>query len=960
MVKSQKVFQISGIKNLHLKGKLLHGIHQLRGNYIGGSVYNHSTTHLIVSHAPMASEKFLAACAGGKWIVTPNYIFDSHKNGSWLTEGLYEVDASHVPGALNPVKVWRERVTRGEVAGAFEGWRVLLVAKPTQTDIFKRILKAGKATVQASSSPSIDNTQYSSNDDLTHVLTSHVAEHVKIHNASVPCYSIKHIAHHLLGEDLSFGMDFTRTEEEPVEILMEEEPNVSQTEEEPVETLMEEEPNVSQTEAEPVETLMEEEPNERQTEEDSEPNDSLTKEEAVEGDAEDFTELEVDARNYMSQIEERRLFRQKLMMLPEILSYNTPGRPTQMFGDYYHNVQNLTDCGFFTEAVEELRWRLQPGNLPSASFLHPLMQHALHGEAKPLFYRVFHTLLNTILRNNPPWCSPASERFYLKVLQCPECEKGVWPLLETSLRYCMGSELTCHSLPGSASLELLRFHGDLQAFMVKLFKCDIHSAINGRDGGVRSNVLNSVFWSVWDRSTLGSKPVQQVAQLLIQASVWMGSVSEGEGRSIERNRRQRLVLTLQDILGVVVDYWCQKHCLFNRSLVDNGMEDLAQHISILCQDLSPALLQELIPGMVSTRLRMLTANYIYRLLCCRNHISLGSDALSLRTIVSSYLPALGKLSAVRAGGSRYQQAESRNSQSGDEHASPSMVTQGPASRMPSGFVNGAGRAKEDVLRGLNRINAAVTRPEADGAGETILHRVCKRNQVETLLQILALPGIDVNVKDHAGWTPLHEACNHGSSACVEALLRHFPGLHLKGQVDGVSPLQDSLLCGHVDIAKMLLQHAGSDLLEQRDVHGRTPLDLVTSAPLREELKQSALIGDAAMKFLGSEVRDLPFLEACSCLLNCLLLTYQKERAQVWDAPLSLGGKLAKALKKPSAQKVRAGWDDPELARLVEDLETLLGVDEHLAQLAPALRECQGANTRLLITLLEDMKEHTCI
>lgn len=31
-------------------------------------------------------------------------------------------------------------------------------------------------------------------------------------------------------------------------------------------------------------------------------------------------------------------------------------------------------------------------------------------------------------------------------------------------------------------------------------------------------------------------------------------------------------------------------------------------------------------------------------------------------------------------------------------------------------------------------------------GETLLHRACKRNHVETVLQILARPGTDVNVK----------------------------------------------------------------------------------------------------------------------------------------------------------------------------------------------------------------------
>ncbi len=36
--------------------------------------------------------------------------------------------------------------------------------------------------------------------------------------------------------------------------------------------------------------------------------------------------------------------------------------------------------------------------------------------------------------------------------------------------------------------------------------------------------------------------------------------------------------------------------------------------------------------------------------------------------------------------------------------------------------------------------------------------------------------------DHAGWTPLHEACNHGSTECVKALLQHCPNLQLGSQV----------------------------------------------------------------------------------------------------------------------------------------------------------------------------------
>ena len=37
-------------------------------------------------------------------------------------------------------------------------------------------------------------------------------------------------------------------------------------------------------------------------------------------------------------------------------------------------------------------------------------------------------------------------------------------------------------------------------------------------------------------------------------------------------------------------------------------------------------------------------------------------------------------------------------------------------------------------------------------------------------QLLAA-GADANITDHAGWTPLHEACNHGNVECVRELLK---------------------------------------------------------------------------------------------------------------------------------------------------------------------------------------------
>ena len=42
------------------------------------------------------------------------------------------------------------------------------------------------------------------------------------------------------------------------------------------------------------------------------------------------------------------------------------------------------------------------------------------------------------------------------------------------------------------------------------------------------------------------------------------------------------------------------------------------------------------------------------------------------------------------------------------------------------------------------------------------------NIVEDILKNV----VDVNATDHAGWTALHEACNHGNLECVKKILEY--------------------------------------------------------------------------------------------------------------------------------------------------------------------------------------------
>lgn len=101
-------------------------------------------------------------------------------------------------------------------------------------------------------------------------------------------------------------------------------------------------------------------------------------------------------------------------------------------------------------------------------------------------------------------------------------------------------------------------------------------------------------------------------------------------------------------------------------------------------------------------------------------------------------------------------------------------------------------------------------------------------------------GHPVNLRDYCGWTPLHEACNYGhqgTAFCrfnmvlwiyssserlrsvsffffpeiVALLLEHGANINDPGgrDCDGVTPLHDTLNCGHFHVARLLVQKGAS-------------------------------------------------------------------------------------------------------------------------------------------------------
>lgn len=868
MAKDTHVFQISGIKNAEDKRIIIRGIRKLGGKYIRGSAYQHACSHLVVPHV-LPSEKFLAACAAGKWVVTSNYVLESVQYGSWLSEEHYEVAIStSAKSTFYPARLWREKVASGKLKGAFQGWQVLLmIQEPSRRAMFNRLLKAGRAKVFHDS--------LHSHAAITHIMAKPISEAIKCISHDAPCYPVSYIVQHLFGKR-HLDMNFKLENCFDVDIYI----------------------------------------------------------------------FEQELKDYIIQHNS-----QPRLNLCEFMTYQDTYRPQSQATDVdFNQIATMIDCGLFIEAVSAVTGSigLYPGRLPPVEYVVALLEYAQQGNASSAFLGNLKQFLHIALDTNPPWTGPKSvKKYYSNVLQCPCCKAGLWPLLESCICYCLLRDSTCHPLPGPALPTLFQFHSDLLAFIVTLFKGELY-AVTTRillsqlasevvQESAGSSLILATFWTVWERSTLLSSAVKRLTQLLVDAA------SEEEPNETEK-QDLHVADTLVDLLSVVVEFWCHHNLKLNQPLVEKGLKDFAEHFAVISHKLPPSALVELIAKVCSSRLRLAVTDSVFRCLCCRNGCTVEDDALCVKKIMQQYLPALEVLS---------QTEYPCNGEACPVMKRESTADTGTGLESTLAEVPHNDTEKGNILKGLNRVNAA---------GETLLHRACKRNQVETVLKILALPDCDVNVQDHAGWTPLHEACNHGSTACVQALLRHYPSPVVNSQVGGVSPLHDALLNGHMDIAKLLLEHAGSVILQQKDHQGKTPLELVSDTARREELLGWALAGETTRKKRATEVRNLPLLEVASFLLSLLIVSYKKEmglEAFVHSdaGPQSLRQKVLRALKTCSSETVTSAWTDQRAVRLLGDVQTLMemGRGSYDGQLSQPIRECKGENTQHLIGRLDELK-----
>ncbi|NWX22772.1 SLF1 protein, partial [Aegotheles bennettii] len=872
-------------------------------------------THLIAKKL-CKSEKVLAACAAGKWILTQEYIINSAKSGRWLDETTYEwgyeieKDTHYSPQMQSAPKRWRKELTRSGAPGAFHGWKVVLPVKEGDKRMasFRRILEAGKATICSSQNAEdnvthifinknsfpmqnkecLSEAQYypfqylgdylleneiknTEDAQANHFLTSEEADQIKtnmqlaemknavikhMYFAAVTYFLWTFIFHLFL---LNFnGCTSSASQQSVSSSSAKMQANAALYSLLNIKALQKVPPDAERSSSvfyHPSVTLA----NKLKTASPLPP--------------------KCNAKRIRGKLCAIKIFRAlkstgintcviySITCFSDMLCGNRRTREIkQLHGLWFYNVKNtnlsrgtcyilegLVEENLFLDVITELAGGPKYST-PPVPILHSLLEQVLLGNADAVFCAKLSHVLYIVLQCDPPWKSPSMLKYYLDLLQCPVCKKGTWSLIEMLVRSCLYCKTICHAVSGRedeqkvAHKALLKFFFDLVKAEVEFLTKSLVEGTNSQHQQVMpQTVLLKTFWLGSETLVLFTKHINILADWVI--------LSHREWSRKNDAFRCEIAYLLNAILGTVVEYWIISSLLLDRNMFHQIADGLAHYIAISCDDFLIGELETFICSIPSPWLQMFVAEAVFKKMCLQRNVTISREPLSLQKIVCSYLPALREVNMHETG--KIDKAKKNKKKLGQRPCSESQRAlqmlngdkQNQVKVLPDlpdlNFNNCAPLAKK--CRKKAKVEAPNTKENCyflaeevqfyrrNIKGETALHKACISNKVERLIQLLSSPGTDINARDYAGWTPLHEACNHGSTVCVHEILQRCPEVDLLSQVDGVTPLHDALSNGHVEIGKLLLQHGGPVLLQQRDSNGKLPLDYIESMPVKQEL-----------------------------------------------------------------------------------------------------------------------------
>ncbi|XP_059348409.1 SMC5-SMC6 complex localization factor protein 1 isoform X1 [Ammospiza nelsoni] len=899
----KRIIQITGFRKQEKKA-LLKCLSKLNCVFLESKKYR-NCTHLIAKKL-CKSEKVLAACAAGKWVLTKEYIINSAESGRWLDETTYEWgyeierDTHYSPQMLSAPKRWREELTNSGAPGAFHTWKVVLLVKrgDKRMACIERVLKAGKATIC-----SCENAEH----NITHVFIGGKISPLQNKKclSEAQCYPLQYIGHYLFQNGIQNPKDTQMNRflaaQETDQVL----------------------PKMQLGEMKNV----------------------------------------IIKHMYFTATTKYRL-----MQTDQLNKCNPEVKSTGWSRGTWSILQGLVEEDLLQDVVTELAAG-QMYSAPPVQLLHPLLKYVLLGNTDTVFFAKLCHVFYLTLHCEPPWKSPSMLKYYLDLLQCPICKKGTWSLIEILVRSCLYCETVCHTVTVSRTEDELRIvHKTLLKFFFDLVKGEVEfltkSLVEGTNSqhqqALPQTVLLKTFLLESGTAVLFTKHINILADWVI--------FSHRELNGKNDPFRSEVAGLLNAILGTVVDYWIISGLLMDRNMF-HQVPDLAHYLAISCDDFSVCQLKMFLCAIPSDWLQLFVAEAIFKQMCLHRDIIVSTEPLSLQKIVCSYSPALREI-----GMRETEEHKAKKKKIGQQPC--------PESQRTLQMLNGDKQNQVKVLPDLpdlifNKLRAKIEVQTAQTKGssflaeevhkrnikgETALHKACRNNKVERLIQLLSLPGIDINVQDYAGWTPLHEACNHGSTVCVREILERCPEVDLLSQVDGVTPLHDALSNGHVEIGKLLLQHGGPVLLEQRDSHEKLPLDYVESVTAKEELLNLVHPGESIENFYECREQDFSNQKKELCLISFTKMLINFCSLYNLSTPLTvtlraIGCSNILPVMVCDTSKMKNAFSGHWLVDMYcKELETFGKLPQLLQEISESMLFFPGEQANALLAVLETMVE----
>lgn len=174
------------------------------------------------------------------------------------------------------------------------------------------------------------------------------------------------------------------------------------------------------------------------------------------------------------------------------------------------------------------------------------------------------------------------------------------------------------------------------------------------------------------------------------------------------------------------------------------------------------------------------------------------------------------------------------------------------------------------------------------AGETLLQRAARLGYKDVVLYCLQKKSSEVNHRDNAGYTALHEACARGWIDILHILLEHGANVNCSAQ-DGTRPVHDAVVNDNLETMWLLLSYGADPTLATYS--GQTAMKLASSEVMKRFLGdylsdlQGRADGDprTAWDFYSSSVLEGKDGVGCDLLLNPPGSSDQEEEEQESDS-----------------------------------------------------------------------------